>query len=837
MKLFTFTILLFSTTAYSQWEALNTFNENTPLYSVFFTDDEHGWIAGAEGTILKFNSLRFKWEPQLKIATTDLLSIGFFDNSTGITCGSNGTLLRSTDGGSAWTIRQTGFSNNLNDIYILNESTAYLAGNSGLLLKTTDKGLNWSSITVPTLSALKSVHFLNPDLGFAGTDSTKVLKTTNGGLTWSTTFFPGYSELLNVNAISFVNSSTGYIGGGFGLGDFGISFLYKTTDGGASWVDQNSTSYNIHDLKFRDSETGVIVGGQDSWNRFLGVKTNSAFNTLIFHSEDYDIFSCHITPTGKGWAAGGAGAIFYTDDYRSNWSQIYSGSSDIPSALSSSSDNELYIGLVRFNFREPADVVMKGFNNKRLFKDVSRYMDNTGSGEHMISLSVPDSTYGFYNTNFDVAMTSNGGYTWEYSLHPSGGGGLLFLNRDTGWLYSEKIYKTNNRASTWTVQFEPSSPLNFTSMSFVNSQVGYACGSDDSLIGKVLKTTNGGSTWSYLNIPAVGHLTSVSFSNPDTGLAAGWGSTLLRTTNGGSTWTNINSGNYTIVETTSNKPVKIKNDKRVIGINRPSQDLYKEIKVTSAGNYLDAEFYKNAVFIASDDGTVLRSFDYANTWISDIIGNPVLEVEFDEYQYALARTTDNVYLNKLANPVPVEMISFSASVQMGIAVLEWTTISEMNNRGFEIQKRTGDDWIVIGFIPGMGSSTKITNYTFEDNDLVPGRLTYYRLRQIDLSGESQYSSEAEILLNILSYSLEQNYPNPFNPVTVIKYQIPASEFVTIRLIDAIGREVKLLENSFMEAGLHEININSADLSLSSGVYFYSITAGEFSSVKKMMVLK
>jgi hypothetical protein len=86
-----------------------------------------------------------------------------------------------------------------------------------------------------------------------------------------------------------------------------------------------------------------------------------------------------------------------------------------------------------------------------------------------------------------------------------------------------------------------------------------------------------------------------------------------------------------------------------------------------------------------------------------------------------------------------------------------------------------------------------------------------------------------------SYSLDQNYPNPFNPSTVIKYAIPENSFVTLKIFDALGREVALLVNSQQSAGVHTVNFNASNLT--SGIYFYQLNAKNFSQVKKMMVLR
>lgn len=85
------------------------------------------------------------------------------------------------------------------------------------------------------------------------------------------------------------------------------------------------------------------------------------------------------------------------------------------------------------------------------------------------------------------------------------------------------------------------------------------------------------------------------------------------------------------------------------------------------------------------------------------------------------------------------------------------------------------------------------------------------------------------------YSLDQNYPNPFNPVTSIKFSVPKQEFVTLKIYDLLGKEVAVLVNGITQAGFHTVDFNGGDLA--SGIYFYRINAGDFSSVKKMVLVK
>ena len=94
----------------------------------------------------------------------------------------------------------------------------------------------------------------------------------------------------------------------------------------------------------------------------------------------------------------------------------------------------------------------------------------------------------------------------------------------------------------------------------------------------------------------------------------------------------------------------------------------------------------------------------------------------------------------------------------------------------------------------------------------------------------------------ISLNLGQNYPNPFNPSTTINYQIPKDGFVSLKVFDIVGNEVKTLVNEYRSAGNYSVNFDASNLSagrqgLSSGIYFYQIKTNNYFAVKKMLLLK
>ncbi len=217
--------------------------------------------------------------------------------------------------------------------------------------------------------------------------------------------------------------------------------------------------------------------------------------------------------------------------------------------------------------------------------------------------------------------------------------------------------------------------------------------------------------------------------------------------------------------------------------------------------------------------------------------------------YDTNNNNNDFFQNATPSPLPVELSSFSAKAFSSSVQLNWQTATEVNNYGFEIERspsqpsRRGGDfrptlwggWGAIGFVNGSGSSNSVKEYSFVDKNISSGKYCY-RLKQIDNDGRFKYSKEIEAEVNTpLRFALNQNYPNPFNPVTVIEYQLPVDNYVTLKVYDIIGDEIITLVNGNLKAGIHTVSFDANNLS--NGVYFYKLTCGTNTQMKKMILLK
>ena len=191
---------------------------------------------------------------------------------------------------------------------------------------------------------------------------------------------------------------------------------------------------------------------------------------------------------------------------------------------------------------------------------------------------------------------------------------------------------------------------------------------------------------------------------------------------------------------------------------------------------------------------------------------------------------------KRDDPLPVELSSFVSMISGNDVTLNWSTASETNNSGFDVERNSNGVWTKIGNVTGNGTVNSAVNYSFTDRNLNSG-VHSYRLKQIDFNGNFEYFNlSSEVVIGVPSaFVLSQNYPNPFNPSTKIDYQLPTDGNVNISVFDNSGKEVMTLVNEFKSAGYYTINFNASQLS--SGIYFYKISADNFSGVKKMILVK
>lgn len=196
-------------------------------------------------------------------------------------------------------------------------------------------------------------------------------------------------------------------------------------------------------------------------------------------------------------------------------------------------------------------------------------------------------------------------------------------------------------------------------------------------------------------------------------------------------------------------------------------------------------------------------------------------------------------------PVPVELSAFTVFSQNGGVVLKWSTETETNNYGFEIQrKQETDNFKKIGFLAGHGTTTSLHHYSYKDADLSAGTY-YYRLKQVDHDGSFEFSEiKSVVLTSGIDYMLAQNYPNPFNSETTIHYQInqTADDQVKVALLiyNSLGEVVRELVNEQQSPGKYSAVWDGRDNNgnlVSSGLYISRLISRDHISSLKMVYMK
>jgi hypothetical protein len=276
---------------------------------------------------------------------------------------------------------------------------------------------------------------------------------------------------------------------------------------------------------------------------------------------------------------------------------------------------------------------------------------------------------------------------------------------------------------------------------------------------------------------------------------------------------------------------------RYYDIERISGDLVPPAYTYTLGlQYRDAELNgntENALLLACGDLYLAGENQFAKVTSSNVqTTSNTVTYHFDGIMSLNHRYT----LADLNAPLPVELTAFAARRKDDVIALRWSTATELNNYGFEVERadRKGGDFVMIGFVEGVGTSSTAQEYAFTDDS--PGQGSrYYRLRQVDRDGTSSYSPVVEVHAETAPMSIS-NYPNPFNPTTTITFTAANDGHAVLKVYDAVGREVALLHDAAVRVG-ESVSVPFEAGELPGGTYFYTLAIGESVTTGKMLLTK
>lgn len=669
--------------------------------TLFFTDTLTGFVVGEYGKIYRTKDGGINWL-QVKTTLDVSLNSAFFVNATiGYLAGYDHNfkdyLFKTTDAGESWIILNPGTHIGILNLCFLNKNTGYISGYDGGIYKTTDGGITWKHQISGTTKSINSLCFTDSLNGYAGGIDAFgqgcLLKTTDGGISWKPTnswltfkpnsvfinrFSKEYTDIMyavcdsgvilksyaggynwykknsgtfnKLNSVFFTESETSYIAGNQGL-------LLKTSDHGEHWQSLNTgTLTNLKSIFFVDLDTGFLAGESglilkttDAGSTWLPLKTGCSENLNAVY------FTDNIT----GYAVGNSGIILKTTNSGKSWTKQSSGTlfhlNSICFIKDSFGSNIGYI--VGDN-----GTVLKTTNG-----GLTWIKQQSGTLQKLNSLafnnSLNDSCIGYIiGEGGTILKTSDAGKSW-FKIKSGSKNSLtsinntinneLFIFGDSFFMISESFYR---------VQFSQEYTVIY-SIAFIHDSarknIDYAAGSGifylrdepDSffdikegrrvkIIGQILKTTDGGETWSELSFPdTIFLIRSVFITNESTLYVAGWLGTLFKSVNGGISWTKLNSKTNadlnSVYFTDSNTGYVVggsnydacfpqwENESKIIpNIILKTDDggkSWKTQSTTSKAEFKSVFFIKNSTltntgYIAGSNGTILKTTDGGNHW-------------------------------------------------------------------------------------------------------------------------------------------------------------------------------------------------------------------------------
>lgn len=449
-----------------------------------------------------------------------------------------------------------------------------------------------------------------------------------------------------------------------------------------------------------------------------------------------------------------------------------------------------------------------------------------------------------FNGDGIILKTTDGGLTWTQISSGTIPGleAVFFTSLNVGYAAGWQNYfiKTTDGGSTWTPQIIVPNIWYFNNIEFRDANNGVATTSDPN----IFVTTNAGTTWTQATGTIIG-VQDICYADANTLFAVGGDEKITKSTNGGLSWIQVYSGTFTYVLAgveflNSNFGMVGGEDGKILVTTNGGTNW----TVRNAGGFAIWRSFHlsdlNTAYVAGTPEQIYKTTNGGITWVDDYptstFNYALYKIKFLENNLGIICGSQGAILRNTNNVIPVELVSFKGDVIGSDVMLSWSTASETNNSGFNVERKTeSTDWQTLSFISGSGTTIEKHKYSYLDNTVNEGEYSY-RLKQIDYDGTFEYSNTIEVVTKIpAQFTLDQNYPNPFNPTTTIKYSLPVTNFVTLAVYNSLGERVSTLVNQVVESGIHNIEFNASNLT--SGIYFVRMESGSFVSAIKIALMK
>jgi len=750
--------------------------------------------------------------------------------------------------------------------------TIYAGTQTNGIYSSTDDGLTW----VPKNSGIESFEIAamasTPGHLFAGTFGHGVYRSTDDGQTW----LPPTSG-TNLASTGMVVKDTNIFVSSVNDG------VYRSTDNGATWIKKlfgwdYITAMGVSGNKiFASTDSYYTLVSTDNGDTWTYLNSIPGFNRWCYYTEGDLIL---IGGDNEIYRSTDQGITFTTLPLNINYGLV-----NVYSVYKTGST--IFAGT-------SYDGVYKSTDNGSTWAPA-----NNGMGPKDIRALTPGSSLTIMAGSHysGIYRSSDSGSSWNKSLEgiPPGSSVLSMFNSRYGLIVGTRdgMYETTDNGSNWSKLTGASDTVNYGEIRGLCEKDGIIYAATFLQFNStVYKSSDNGTTWIRSGNGLPPDLTFIfNLVSSGNNIVAATDEGLYYSSDDGNSWflSNLPVTDIQDISATENYIYAIVFSYGIYQSANNGVSWYPVlllgadfVSISAKDNYAySGTFFDGAVYTPNNgsswydctgfpsgeavfafgpvsDGLVLAATSVDPNWIyastdygvyfypySEGLGPNAITEHFavnDTFMFA-GTDYNGVWRRLRPGITPVELSSFTATANKTDITLNWQTATEKNNSGFEIQrsdvrdqKSETLDWKKIGFIKGQGTSTNKNHYSFVDKN--PGTGSYsYKLIQIDFDGTRTESKIVNIEINSLptEYALMQNYPNPFNPSTTIQYSIPESGNVKVIVYNSLGEEVKVLKNDFEEAGTYRINFNAGELS--TGIYYYNITAGNFNSARKMVLLK
>ncbi len=707
------------------------------------------------------------------------------------------TVIEPTDEPDGWFLQNPyPVPDDLYSLNVLDANTAVAVGQGGTIIKTTDAGATWSILNSGTSVNLNDVYFPSMSTGYAvgnnpayGEPGT-VLKTTDSGDTWDAL---SISINYDMRGVFFIDENTGWIVGDGSYGQDGT--VIKTINGGDSWTEQSSNiDGEIRAVFFLDSNIGWI-GGEG----YCALTTDggSTWTPVDITTEDYQyVEEIQFLDANNGWIAAST-SLYQTTDGGNIWTAVVPASDEYYSSV--------YFSDANTGWASSEEKVFKTIDGGANWTE---QIDLPGYGGYDIeSLDFSGSTGWFAGTEGIIYQNTDGSWTeMSSSIFPDTHTDLkdlFFVDENTGWIVGavDNIWKTNDGGHSWIEQ--TGEFWTVYDVDFVDASNGWAVG-DGPYNGdaKIYHTTDGGTNWTEQTSGTENWFAAVDFIDTNNGWAVGYAGTILHTSDGGNNWSEQSSG---------------------------------------TGEYLNDVIFLDSQtgWVCGTNGIILHTTDGGTNWSQQTNSN-------DNNLYSM------YFLDSNHGFAVGAEITILETTDGGSAWNEITTGSytdpSYNSITFADQLNgwiVGDNGTLLTTTDGGSTWTEQINPTGVDLESVffVNPTTGWAVGDNGAILKTSTAGEIPVAINEpdfvdtepQKYMLHQNYPNPFNPTTTIVFDIPQAAKTNITVYDITGRTVDNLVSEYKQPGRYSVVWNAGDVP--SGMYFVRMTAGTFSSVKKMILLK